>query len=354
MPRALILYLILVLFGKNLLAQERKIIGRIMDLETNKPIKNANVIIWGTTSGTFSNQAGFFELSIDTLKHKSIIVSHIGYETSEITIPREDRFKFSLKNTRTELSKLNLTIYPVKPKNIVTTTTENASGFIVVESNAIFPGGLSNFYDFFGNELIRLIPSEVGDFSISFSIDLAGRPIGVHISDSSTIITNAVNQIFKNMPSWIPATQRQGNVVQHFILPIINRKIPNPDSPDFKKLYSFISNNCMYPVAARRTGVEGTVYAEFQINKFGIIQKIDLIIDIGAGCGDEIKRLISSIPSDILKSLYDQTFITEYILPLSFGLDKPYKGQLYINESSSFLLKPVTVTAVGVVRERRH
>lgn len=92
---------IVVMIANVAIAQERKIIGRVVDTETQKPLKNANIILKGTTSGTFTNQLGFFELAITDSEHKPIIASHIGYLTSEIVIPEQARFKLnSKKRTR--------------------------------------------------------------------------------------------------------------------------------------------------------------------------------------------------------------------------------------------------------------
>lgn len=353
-PKLLILAL---LISINTFSQERKIIGRILDIGTQKPIKNANIVILGTTSGTFSNQLGFFELTVDAAKHKSLIVSHIGFKTSEVLIPAEDRFKFFLEKEYIQLNQLNLNLYP---RNLTSelkselSKTTNDSDLIVVESGASFPNGMDNFYDFVGNSLTSELSqlNEQG-FKITFTINENGQAVEILISDSTELVKTAVRQTFQKMPNWIPATQRQNNIPQYFTLPIIRLDIPDVNSLDLKDFYNFISRNIKYPAQARRMGVEGAVYAEFHIDNSGNVISIKLLKDIGADCGDEVRRIIATTPTELTKSLFDKAHFNKFILPVCFGLDRPFKKQQFTSNSDALLLSEVAVTAIGVVREKR-
>lgn len=353
-PKLLILAL---LISINTFSQERKIIGRILAFGTQKPIKDANIVILGTTSGTFSNQLGFFELTVDPSKYKTLIASHIGFKTSEVLIPAEDRFKFFLEKEHILLNHLNLNLYPRNRSNELKSDvpkTKNDSDLIAVESGASFPNGMDNFYDFIGNSLASEL-SQVNEqgFNITFTINEGGQAVEILISDSTELVKAAVRQAFQKMPNWIPGTQRQNNISQYFILPIVSLDIPDVKSLDLKDFYSFISRNIKYPAQARRMGVEGAVYVEFQIDNSGNVMSIKLLKDIGADCGDEVRRIIAATPTELTKSLFDKTHFNQFILPVCFGLDRPFKTQQFTSNSDALLLNEVAVTSIGVVREQR-
>ena len=59
-----------------------------------------------------------------------------------------------------------------------------------------------------------------------------------------------------------------------------------------QKLLAFIYENISYPSIARENGVEGTVVVRFVVNERGEIDQLQVIRDIGAGCGDESLRVI--------------------------------------------------------------
>ncbi len=63
-----------------------------------------------------------------------------------------------------------------------------------------------------------------------------------------------------------------------------------------KKLLEFIYANINYPAIARENGVSGTVYVRFVVERDGSITNIEIVRDIGAGCGDEASRVIKLMP----------------------------------------------------------
>lgn len=353
----LTLLILALLTSISVFSQERKIVGRILDLNTQKPLKEANIVIFGTTTGTFSNHLGFFELSVDASKHEALVASCIGFKTSVVSIPTEDRFKFFLEKEYILLDEINLGHFPRNVTNnfkpaIPNPKTDNE--LVVIESGALFPNGIDNFYDFIGNSLkseLSLINGQ--EFTISFTINERGQASEISISDSTDLIQRVVNQTFQKMTNWIPATQRQIQVSQHFILPIVNHEIPDVKSLDFMNFYTFISGNIKYPAQARRMGVEGAVYVEFQIDNSGNIISIKPLTDIGAGCGDEVSRVIATTPTELTKSLFEQAHFNKFILPVCFGLDSPFKPKQFTPNSNALVLTAVAVTAIGFEREKR-
>ena len=59
----------------------------------------------------------------------------------------------------------------------------------------------------------------------------------------------------------------------------------------------YIYKNVVYPSIARDNGVEGKVTAQFIINEEGKVTNVKIIRGIGAGCDDEVVRVLSNMPN---------------------------------------------------------
>lgn len=67
--------------------------------------------------------------------------------------------------------------------------------------------------------------------------------------------------------------------------------------PEFKgDMQGFLSNNLVYPAAAKEAGVSGRVAVEFVVNEDGSITDARVTHGIGAGCDEEALRVIRSMP----------------------------------------------------------
>jgi protein TonB len=68
-----------------------------------------------------------------------------------------------------------------------------------------------------------------------------------------------------------------------------------------KRLLEFIHANMEYPPYARENNIQGTVVVQFVVNRDGTIQDISVLRDIGAGCGEEVKRVVALMNSKNLR-----------------------------------------------------
>ena len=62
-----------------------------------------------------------------------------------------------------------------------------------------------------------------------------------------------------------------------------------------KALMQYLADNVRYPTTAIENGIQGSVIAQFVIETDGRITDVNIIRDIGGGCGDEARRLIESM-----------------------------------------------------------
>jgi len=62
------------------------------------------------------------------------------------------------------------------------------------------------------------------------------------------------------------------------------------------EFYKFVSKNLKYPAQARRMGIEGKVFVHFIVDKNGSLSDIKIMRGIGAGCDQEVLRIIRKSP----------------------------------------------------------
>ncbi len=63
-----------------------------------------------------------------------------------------------------------------------------------------------------------------------------------------------------------------------------------------KAFYKFVGQNLKYPAQARRIGIEGKVFVHFVVDKDGSLSDIKIVRGIGAGCDEEVLRIIEKSP----------------------------------------------------------
>ena len=90
-----------------------------------------------------------------------------------------------------------------------------------------------------------------------------------------------------------------------------------------KERTRFINENLIYPVKARRSKVQGTVYSTFVVNTDGSLSDIKTISGIGSGCDDAVVRVIKLMPPWNPGKIAGKAVRVEYTLPVKFAIDVP-------------------------------
>ena len=100
------------------------------------------------------------------------------------------------------------------------------------------------------------------------------------------------------------------------IIPDVNPSFPGGE----EKMYEWLSDHVRYPEEARDAGITGKVVAKFNVGKDGSITNIQIIRDIGGGCGDEVKRVIAQMPKWQPGMVGGRPVRSQYLLPVNFIL----------------------------------
>jgi len=87
-----------------------------------------------------------------------------------------------------------------------------------------------------------------------------------------------------------------------------------------KTLLKFIQKHLKYPVIAKENGIEGTVVVSFTIQKDGRLTDILIIRDIGAGCGQEVVKVLNKELQWVPGYQNQRSVAVKYTVPVRFKL----------------------------------
>lgn len=85
-------------------------------------------------------------------------------------------------------------------------------------------------------------------------------------------------------------------------------------------LYLFLQKNMVYPPLAKKSGIAGTVIVSFMIEANGRHNNAKILSGIGAGCDDEVLRVISLMPNWNPGQRRGANIPFLYNLPVQFAL----------------------------------
>ncbi len=85
-------------------------------------------------------------------------------------------------------------------------------------------------------------------------------------------------------------------------------------------LYKFLKKNITYPPSAKKSGITGIVFVSFMIEANGTHDQVKILAGLGAGCDDEVQRVINLMPSWIPGKRRGENIAFMYNLPVQFAL----------------------------------
>jgi protein TonB len=87
-----------------------------------------------------------------------------------------------------------------------------------------------------------------------------------------------------------------------------------------KTLLDYIYSHISYPKFASSAGIEGTAIVQFVINETGKISDLEIVKEIGGGCGKEVEKLVKGMPDWIPGKQLNREVKVRYMLPVKFQL----------------------------------
>ena len=86
--------------------------------------------------------------------------------------------------------------------------------------------------------------------------------------------------------------------------------------------YKHIGNNIRYPKEARQAGLEGKVFVQFVVDKYGQITNSEVIKGVGGGLDEEALRVLQESPEWIPGNTNGQAVNVRLVIPINFKLDR--------------------------------
>lgn len=281
--------------------------GRVLDVETKKPIPNVTVLVTTSLKGVVGNQLGYFGLELGPLDFK-VKISSIGYVSMVVNVLPNEFMKVSLTRNYDVLSALDLISFqavptlPLPEDATPSTSTNSTEG----EVNASYKGGWEYFYNQFALNLQRgSRAEEASDFirKIRFTIDEKGNLKNLEVYPSILWLHELVAGALTDLVNWTPASQQGMNVPEHFELPLrfeeeIFKETQEASSPvgGMMKFGDFIQSNMKYTRESTiiNEPVSGKMIADFVVNLDSSITDVRILNRIGLGLDEELIRILSS------------------------------------------------------------
>lgn len=110
-----------------------------------------------------------------------------------------------------------------------------------------------------------------------------------------------------------------------------NNKVNEPpvflvveDMPEYpggnEAMFKFLAENIKYPLLARESAVQGTVYISFVITEKGEVTDIKVIRGVGTGLDEEAVRVVKMMPRWKPGKQSGKEVRVQYTLPIRFSL----------------------------------
>ncbi|UII29863.1 TonB family protein [Fulvivirga ulvae] len=254
-------------------------------------------------------------------------VENISVLNSDASYQEEsDEYVNILKSSLVELNKwipATLNKVPIS-QSFELEVSRNKEVFMIVEEPASPIGGYESLYNYINSNLqypheARKVGIE-GKLRVSFVVDKDGGITDIEVVKGLGFGCDLeAIRLLKEGPKWYPPYQRGKPVKQRIILPI-TFNLAHVNSSRKISFKDYLSYRIRYPREARKAGVEGTLYAVFEISESYEIKSLEILNDIGFGCGAEVKMVINSLPTDLIAEKFRSNQLN--ILPVAFGINQ--------------------------------
>lgn len=145
----------------------------------------------------------------------------------------------------------------------------------------------------------------------------------LEIVENDKVIENEVS---------IDAEADEKTVVEEYKAPVAEEKEVEEteiftvveESPGFpggdEARIKFLQENIKYPTMARESGIQGTVYVTFVVEKGGNVSDVKILRGIGGGCDEEAIRVIKAMPKWNSGKQRGKPVRVQFNMPIKFTL----------------------------------
>jgi protein TonB len=115
-----------------------------------------------------------------------------------------------------------------------------------------------------------------------------------------------------------PAQEEEAEVQEQEIFQVVENApaFPGGDAERMK----FLQDNIKYPQMARESGIQGTVYVTFVIERNGSVTDVKILRGIGGGCDEEAVRVVQNMPKWEPGKQRGKPVRVQFNMPIKFTL----------------------------------
>ena len=82
----------------------------------------------------------------------------------------------------------------------------------------------------------------------------------------------------------------------------------------------FLQDNIKYPIMAKESGIQGTVYVTFVVERSGAVTDVKILRGIGGGCDEEALRVVKNMPKWEPGKQRGKPVRVQFNMPIKFTL----------------------------------
>lgn len=313
-----------------------RIHARVVD-EKGEPLQNAVVIVKGLTTGTITDEDGFFTLEAPDDAHLKISCFGMQKQIVPATSVRAGS---------------SISLYPE--------TTNDLKQILSMGGikRPAFPGGEQALQAYLQQHIrypFQAYEKGIqGKVRCSFIIDKEGtvRNIQVEKGIEPSLDSEAI-RVLSEMPNWLPAEENGKKIAMRYEIPItfrmdagkrgLNRTmasyadklLPKEESveeiftvvetpPEFpggqSALFKFVNQHIQYPVEAQAAGEQGRVSCAFVVGSDGMVLNPEVLRGISPALDAEAIRIIRNMPKWNPGRQRGRAVPVKYTIPITFRL----------------------------------
>lgn len=112
--------------------------------------------------------------------------------------------------------------------------------------------------------------------------------------------------------------EKEEEIAEEVIFTVVEENPGFPGGEEARMKY--LQQNLKYPQMARESGIQGTVYVTFVVEKDGSITDVRILRGIGGGCDEEAARVVKAMPRWNPGKQRGQSVRVQFNLPIRFVL----------------------------------
>ncbi|GAB1405059.1 energy transducer TonB [Lentimicrobium sp.] len=133
------------------------------------------------------------------------------------------------------------------------------------------------------------------------------------------IVIDAEATQFTQIPTYTPpAVVEEEEVAEAEIFTVVEDQPSFPGGDEAR--IRFLQENIKYPQMARESGIQGTVYVTFVVERNGSVTDVRVMRGIGGGCDEEAVRVIKAMPKWIPGKQRGKPVRVQFNMPIKFTL----------------------------------